>query len=133
MRYLTMFFLLPGLLYFFCMIEVSASELTYTPINPSFGGSPLNGTVLMNSASTQNTFRDEEDLLDDFENQLTRRILSDLARKITDSVFGEDDLNSGVYNIGDISVEVIDQGGGVGVSITDFSTGGTTTIEIPNY
>ncbi|TMP81697.1 curli production assembly protein CsgF, partial [Pseudoalteromonas ruthenica] len=31
-----------------------ASELVYTPINPSFGGSPLNASMLLNKAQSQN-------------------------------------------------------------------------------
>ena len=29
---------------------VQATELVYTPVNPSFGGNPLNGTWLLNNA-----------------------------------------------------------------------------------
>ncbi len=125
--------LLPLLLIFHPPAAGEASELVYQPVNPSFGGLSMNGSVLMGSASAQNTFRDEEDLLADFENQLTRRILSSLALKITDSVFGEDGLSSGSYNVGDISIEVNDGADGVEVSITDYSTGGSTTINIPHY
>jgi len=29
-------------------LGLQASELVYTPVNPSFGGNPLNGPVLLN-------------------------------------------------------------------------------------
>ena len=32
----------------------SAGELVYQPVNPSFGGNPLNGPNLLNSANSQN-------------------------------------------------------------------------------
>ena len=34
-----------------------ATEMVYTPVNPSFGGSPLNGPVLLNSANAQNSHK----------------------------------------------------------------------------
>lgn len=34
--------------------SVAASPLVYTPVNPSFGGSPLNGSVLLNEAQATN-------------------------------------------------------------------------------
>jgi len=126
-------FLLTAFLLFQTSTVVTASELTYQPINPSFGGSSLNGSVLLNQANAQNTFKEEEDLLADFEDQLTRRILSSLAWKITDSAFGEEDISSGTYSIGNIDIEVTEDADGVGVNITDYSTGGTTTITIPYY
>ena len=39
---------------------VQATELVYTPINPSFGGNPLNGTWLLNNAQAQNDFDDPD-------------------------------------------------------------------------
>ena len=35
-----------------------SSELLYTPVNPAFGGSPLNGSVLLNAAQAQNGHKD---------------------------------------------------------------------------
>lgn len=32
----------------------AASQLIYTPVNPSFGGNPLNGTFLLNKAQAEN-------------------------------------------------------------------------------
>jgi len=31
----------------------SASQLTYTPVNPTFGGNPLNGSYLLSTAQAQ--------------------------------------------------------------------------------
>jgi hypothetical protein len=36
-----------------------ATELVYTPINPSFGGNPLNGQFLLGIAQAQNSFTEE--------------------------------------------------------------------------
>ena len=36
------------------MNVAQSTELVYTPINPSFGGSALNGSYLLNNANAQN-------------------------------------------------------------------------------
>ena len=33
--------------------SASASQLTYTPVNPTFGGNPLNGSYLLSTAQGQ--------------------------------------------------------------------------------
>ncbi|MEI8640394.1 curli assembly protein CsgF [Pseudoalteromonas sp. Hal099] len=33
--------------------SASATEIIYTPINPSFGGNPLNATMLLSKAQAQ--------------------------------------------------------------------------------
>lgn len=119
-----------------CAAPSIASELKFQFINPSFGGSPLNGSYLLGSASAQNDFTEDKDvdLLADFEEQLTRRILSDVSRKITQDAFGVDDLQAGVYEIGDFIIDV-DSGGGSGVmvEILDTSTGSSTVVEVPGF
>lgn len=37
----------------FFISPVVAEQLVYTPVNPSFGGNPLNGSNLLNSAQAQ--------------------------------------------------------------------------------
>ena len=37
-----------------------SSELVYTPINPSFGGSALNGSFLLSKAQAQNKHKAEQ-------------------------------------------------------------------------
>lgn len=39
-------------------LSASASELIYMPINPAFGGNPMNGAVLLNEAQAINTYKD---------------------------------------------------------------------------
>lgn len=40
--------------------QAMATELVYYPLNPSFGGSPLNGSVLLNSALATNKHTDPD-------------------------------------------------------------------------
>ena len=124
-----------------------ATELIWTPINPSFGGSPYNASWLLASAQAQNSYGDgssgssfsfpESDLLEDFEKSLNRQLLSRLSRKIVDEAFGEDSLlpegeTEARYTIGDYEIYVtID--GGISLTLTDILTGNTTTVQIPYY
>jgi len=73
----------------------SATELVYTPINPSFGGSPLNGAWLLGNAQAQNSKKDPDALdrssllgkqstLDRFTSQLESRLLNDLLNDARD-------------------------------------------------
>jgi curli production assembly/transport component CsgF len=39
------------------MPVANASEMTYTPMNPSFGGNPANATALLANANAQNTYK----------------------------------------------------------------------------
>ena len=40
-----------------------ASQLVYQPINPSFGGNPMNGSMLMSKAQAQNKHKESMDLV----------------------------------------------------------------------
>jgi len=126
----------------FCALPAAATEMVYTPINPSFGGNSMNGTFLMSQAEAQNTHKDpslsssySRDPLESFEESLTRRILSNLAGSIVESTFGygDSELSEGFYQVGDYEIEVTGADtGDVSVTITDDGTGNQTTIVIPS-
>ena len=97
-----------------CSIEISAQGLVYQPINPSFGGSPLNGNWLLTSAQLQDntvdpaTTEGTQDPFADFQSNLSRSILSQLSRSLTDQLFGESgDLQEGLFQLGDFNIEII--------------------------
>jgi curli production assembly/transport component CsgF len=119
-----------------------ASELVHDFVNPAFGGNPLNGPFLLNTATLQNSFTEDggglgrppDDLLGDFEERLNRSILSRLSREIVEDIFGEDgDITTGTFDIGDLTLVVMEDLDGVLISITDTLTGDATTIEIPFF
>ena len=119
-----------------------ASELVHDFVNPAFGGHPLNGPFLLNTATLQNSFTEEDggrvrppdDLLGDFEERLNRSILSRLSRQLVEDIFGEDgDITTGTFTIGDLTLEVTEDLDGVLIAITDTLTGDATTIEIPFF
>lgn len=119
------------------------SELTYAPINPSFGGYSGNGTYLLNSAQAQNDHKDpnstnpfDTDSLENFEETLNRLILSQLARRIVDEAFGTGTGlgDGGTFASDNFTLEIDNTDPSlIVVIITDTITGEITTIEIPTY
>ncbi|MCQ2028736.1 curli production assembly protein CsgF [Stutzerimonas zhaodongensis] len=113
---------------------LGATELVYTPVNPSFGGSPLNGAWLLGNAQAQNDTKDPNAIdraslggtstLDRFTNQLESRLLSDL---LVDARNGK----TGSVTTDDFIVRVInDDLGNLVVNITDRLTGEISEIII---
>ena len=70
-----------------CCSTAYATELVYTPINPSFGGNPLNGNFLLQKAQLQNNHKAEvtdKTFVDKFREALERNIINTLTRRIAD-------------------------------------------------
>lgn len=117
----------------------SATKLVFKFINPSFGGSPLNGQWLMKSAQVQNKLEEsrdmfEKDPIEDFKSTLNRQILYRLSRKIVDKAFGEEGgLEPGHYDLGDYTIDVSFTVDGIKIILTDVATGNQTIIEVPYY
>ena len=135
--------------------QLQASPLVYTPVNPSFGGNPNNGPVLMNSAQTQNKTKDPEveaakaqaaaasgatgtsvssTLLQHFNQSLQRTILSRLSISATNSLIGNNgNLVPGTVDTGDFLIQILDQGGGLlRVITTDKATGESVSFQVGN-
>lgn len=122
---------------------VMASELVYQPINPSFGGSPLNGQWLLNSAQIQDPHgfsKDkkeplipERNTLEMFEERLTSQLLYRLSGEIVNAAFGEEGLEPGIYTVGDYIINITTGIDGIKMIITDIGSGNSTTIEVPYY
>lgn len=119
-----------------------AGELVYTPVNPSFGGSPLNGSVLLNAAQAQNKTKDpdqfnsakspQQSSLQQFNDILERSVLSRLASAATSNIIGPNgQLIPGTINTGNFSIQISDLGGGLlQVTTTDRVTGATTSFQV---
>lgn len=113
-----------------------ASSMVYTPVNPSFGGSPLNGSMLLGNAQAQNTYKDpsleddEESALDDFNDRLQRSVLSRLTNSIAGNFVADDgSLIPGQTVTEDFIIDVVDEGDGtIRVTTTDRNTGDSTTF-----
>lgn len=134
--------LLSGLLAAALLPAAGATELVYSPVNPSFGGNPLNGSVLLNSAQAQNKTTDPkasksiggatQSPLDEFNQILERAVLNRLVSAATTGVIGADGkLKEGTINTGNFTIDISDLGGGLLlVKTTDKVTGATTSFQV---
>lgn len=112
-----------------------AQQLVYTPRDPTFGGNPFNSSHLFGLANAQNDTidRSTQNLTQAqlFSQQLQSRLLSSLADQVNQAIFGANAQNSGTFSFEGTTVSFVRTLSGVTVTITD-STGGTTTITLPN-
>lgn len=118
-----------------------ASELVYVPVNPNFGGSPLNGSNLLSMASATNKHGQQSGLggsslnqtpLQQFNQTMERMVLSQLASSATSKLMGQDGkLVPGTFSTENFVITVTDLGGGVlRVTTTEKATGVTTSFEV---
>lgn len=111
--------------------SAQATELVDTPINPSFGGSALNGSYLLKKANVQNDHKadsSDKDFVTRFKESLERNILNEITREIA-----KGNITDGTYDTGDFRIEVATVGDGVMLTITNLLTGEVTVIEMPVY
>lgn len=125
----------------------SAQDLVYRPINPSFGGNPLNSAHLLGTAAAQRTAtagsqtrpglgpsdpgtpgRADADL---FVRQLQGRLLSALAAEVTNAIFGTDPQESGVVTFGTTTVTFERSLAEIRLLIADNLEGTVTEIVVP--
>jgi curli production assembly/transport component CsgF len=126
-----------------------ATELVYEPINPSFGGNPLNGSFLLSKANSQNAHsaplsgRSYDERLQE---SLERAYINRIVREITDIAFGEQEYDEdgnpidsifnqdSIFVSGDFQVELITSNpDSIVVNITNLLTGEVTVVEIPRF
>ncbi len=128
-----------------------AGDLVYTPVNPSFGGSPLNSSHLLAIAGAQknatasdfvkpvdpttttgtgtgSTTQSDADL---FVRQLQGRLLSALASQVTDAIFGENPQDSGTVQFGDTRVTFDRTLTSIRLRIENAADGTVTDIVVP--
>lgn len=115
-----------------------ATELVYTPINPSFGGNPLYGSYLLGSAQATNKHKEadpsslaNQSPLQQFNESLERSILSQLAASATSKILSGGQLSPGTVETGNFRISVVDVGNGVlMVTTTDKVTGASTSFQV---
>ena len=118
-----------------------STGLVYKPVNPAFGGDPLNGPVLLNEANAQNKHKDpaaqdnmfgQQSALQQFTDTLQRAILSRVATAISGQVVDSSgNLVPGVFTVGNIQVTVVDLGTTLRITTLDTGTSQTTVFEVP--
>lgn len=120
-----------------------ASELVYHPYNPSFGGNPLNGSVLLNSALATRKHKapdldsdryeiEEKSPLDQLNETLERLIVSRMASAASFAILDEQgNFIPGTLETQNFIITVTDTGGNtLTVTTYDKTTGATTTVEV---
>ncbi len=113
-----------------------ATELVYTPVNPSFGGNPLNGSWLLNNAQSQNDHADSRarsgstftstTALERFSSQLESRLLTQLLQDVQNGQTGS--LVTGAF-----VVDIIDNDGELSIQVTDRATGEISEIIVSGF
>ncbi len=117
-----------------------ASGLVYTPINPTFGGNPNNGPVLLSDAQTQNHFTAPKAApltpLQRFNSSLQQAILNQLSTQIKNTIFGTSlgngtTITPGTYDAGNYVVSIAQNAdGSLTVTTTDKTSGATATFDV---
>jgi curli production assembly/transport component CsgF len=133
---------------FSCLLAVfscaaQANPLVYTPVNPSFGGNPLNGPYLLNRAQAQDRHKDPDapspfnplspqSQLDQFNNALQQAVLSRISAAVSSSIVGPDGrLIPGTVETQNFLITISDLGGGrLRILTTDKLTGASTSFDI---
>lgn len=118
--------------------HLGATELVYTPVNPSFGGSPLNGAWMLGNAQAQDDHKDPDAVdrsslpgnstLSRFTSQLEASLLSEMLGKVRDGT-----SNTGSLTTDDFIVNLVNDSGILSVQITDRLTGEMSEVIVNGY
>jgi curli production assembly/transport component CsgF len=124
-----------------CVVASSAgaSELVYVPVSPQFGGHPNTGAAMLSQAQATNKHKEaspfsQQTSLQQFNDALSRSIMSQLAGAATSSIIGSNGkLVPGTIQTGNFRITIVDTGGGVlQITTTDLATGASTTFIVGN-
>jgi len=110
-----------------------ATELVYTPVNPTFGGNPNNASGLLSLAQAQNhTHAPVDSPLKTFNDNLQRSILSRLSSEALSALFGKDaTLTPGTYQLAGYTITVTGvKGGDLTIVTTENATGASASFTI---
>lgn len=128
---------------FFLSLTIHAQDLVYKPRNPAFGGDTFNYQWLLNSADSQNLFKDpapvnnyqQKSELQRFTENLNGQLLNQLSRSLFQDQFGTGagtgNMSEGTYVFGSLSVDIYNSSDGLVVNILDINTGEQTQVIIP--
>lgn len=111
--------------------SLAATELVYTPINPSFGGNALNSSHLFGVANAINDYKgpeddfgfEEESALDRLANSLQSRLISQLLADVGNG-------NTGQLETDEFFLNILDDNGTLIVQIVDKVSGESTEIRV---
>jgi curli production assembly/transport component CsgF len=120
-----------------------ANPLVYAPVNPTFGGNPLNGSYLLNRAQTQDRWKDpdaaspfnpqsSQSQLEQFNSALQQAVLSRISAAVSSTIVGPDGkLIPGTVETQNFLITISDLGGNrIRIVTTDKLSGSTTSFDI---
>ena len=125
-------------------LTTQGQALVYHPVNPSFGGNTFNYSWMLSSAQAQDRMKDptaakttitaanDPNSLTSFSQSLQNQLLSQLSRSLFTKQFGEQGLQEGTFQFGDLQVVIVNGSTGVNIQITD-GKGGQTTVTVPYF
>lgn len=122
-------------------LGVYAGELRYMPVNPTFGGNPLNSSGLQANASAQNDYKAPKvtppTALEKFTENIQSAIMSRVQTATINALFDKNGLVPGKeYGAGNFSVKVTSDPNKPGELIlvtTDKLSNQSTTINISSF
>jgi curli production assembly/transport component CsgF len=121
-----------------------ASQLHYQPVNPTFGGNPLNGSFLLSTANSNNynhltspaannALNTTESTADELRQALVSALISQASTLAVNSILGTTNgtpLNSGTVVIGGETISFNRAGGQINITLTD-PDGTQTQVSVP--
>lgn len=118
--------------------SATAQDISYEPVDPTFGGNPFNSAHLLGIAGAQNKFKDpsaasNSSQADIFARQLQSRLLSALSSQIVSAIFGDNPQERGTIRFGGQTITFVRDLESVTLTITEDDTGEVTTIVIPTF
>jgi curli production assembly/transport component CsgF len=117
-----------------------AGTIIYTPTNPHFGGSPLNGPWLLQEGQAQNDYARQQQQSQQnsssssltpgqiFAQQLKSQLYSSLANKISQAIFGANAAPSGTFTFEGTTISYQLVGSNIQITINDGQTISTVTV-----
>ena len=119
--------------------SMSAQQLVYKPVNPSFGGDTFNYQWMLSSANAQNSIEDPNmtaqeraGSLEQFNEGLNRQLLGQISRAAFADQFGSGEFEPGTFTFGTLELEIVETINGLVINILDTTTAEQTQIIIPN-
>lgn len=114
-----------------------AGSLVYTPTNPAFGGSPLNGSWQMQQATAGNHFNraapptptPQMTQSQIFAQQLQSQLYASLANQITEAIYGTSAAQNGTFTFQGTTISFVKANGQTNITINDGST--VTQLSLP--
>jgi curli production assembly/transport component CsgF len=118
--------------------SAGASELVYTPINPTFGGNPLNSSQLLGVAGAQKpnppaipTKSTQQSTAQQFLQMLQSQLYASLASSVANAITGQNAQAAGTIKLDSMQLTWNTVGGQTNITMTDYSTGQVTQISVP--